>query len=463
MSNDSRAVSVPIELLRKYDRAGPRYTSYPTVPAWDNKVSSESYVDILKKTSKKSAESWALYCHIPFCVKRCYFCGCNTFISRGGARVDEYNDMLIKEIQMVSDLLDRRKMVRELHFGGGTPTFLDVSALGRILDRFDRQFDFSSDCERSIEIDPRVTTPEQLEYLAGRGFNRISLGVQDFDPDVQKAAGRNQSKEITVTTLEHCRRLGYAGINLDLIYGLPLQTVESFASTIDQVIALRPDRLAVYSFAYLPSMKAHQARIDAANLPSTEVKYQLFATAVEKFTAAGYFQIGMDHFALPEDKLARARADGRLHRNFMGYTVRSASEMIGLGMSSIGYVENSFYQSQAMLGAYMDSIREGRFAIKGGMALSHDDLIRQHVISTLMCNFRLDYAALEGKYGISYEEYFSKEHGRLGEFFDDELLVETDGRLEITPVGRAFVRNIAMTYDAYLDDKSRKPVFSRTI
>lgn len=329
----------------------------------------------------------------------------------------------------------------------------------------DKYFKFTSDCEKSLEIDPRVTSQEQLNFLTSRGFNRVSLGVQDFDKDVQVAIGRIQSYELVESVIEHCRKLKFEGINIDLIYGLPRQSLETFKETITQAIALKPDRVALYSFAFLPSVKANQLKIKKEELPETELKYKLFALAVEMFTTAGYLQIGMDHFALPDDELSVAQLDGRLHRNFMGYTVQASPEMIGVGMSSIGYVDNGFFQNYSTLDKYMGKLNEGTFSVYRGMLLSDDDLIRQFVINSLMCNFKLEFNQLKVKFGVDYFEYFKDEHNQLGEFFTDDLLVLFNGHLEITHLGRTFIRNIAMTFDAYLNRKTsdNKPTFSRTI
>jgi oxygen-independent coproporphyrinogen-3 oxidase len=362
-------------------------------------------------------------------------------------------------------LLGERRTVSQLHFGGGTPTFLTIEELSGIFDSLAGLFTFLPNAERSIELDPRVTTPAQLEFLASRGVNRVSMGVQDLDQTVQEAIGRIQPATLVAERLAQCRQVGFRGINFDLIYGLPKQTIESFATTLDQIVALRPDRLAIYSFAYLPTVKANQVRIQESDLPSTETKYRLFATAVEKLTAAGYRQIGMDHFALPGDELTEAQADGRLHRNFMGYTVQSAGEMIGLGMSSIGYVDHTFFQNNPKLSAYQEAIDKSEPAVYRGMRLSEDDLVRQYTIESLMCNFRLLYSDFDSRFGIPYHDYYKSELAGLEPFVSDGLLEVTDERLEVTPLGRTFVRNIAMTFDAYLggDGRSNRATFSRTI
>jgi oxygen-independent coproporphyrinogen-3 oxidase len=462
---NNKSTRVPIELLRKYDRPGPRYTSYPTAPVWTSSIGVNEYKESLIKASKRSDESIAFYCHIPFCECRCYYCGCNTVITRNSDRVEKYLESFLDEIKATAKLLGERRTINQLHFGGGTPTYLNIEQLGRVLDCFDEHFTFTDDCEKSLEIDPRVTSFEQLEDLASRGFNRVSLGVQDFDDNVQKAIGRIQPYELVENKIEECRKLKFEGINIDLIHGLPRQTEQTFKTTLEKSIQLKPDRVALYSFAYLPSVKANQMKIIPEELPQTEEKYQLFAQAVEIFTAAGYLQIGMDHFALPDDELAVAQNDGRLHRNFMGYTVQASPEMVGIGMSSIGYIDNSFFQNFSTLDKYMNSVAENSFAVNKGLKLTDDDLVRQHVITSLMCNFQLDFETFRQKFGFDYKEYFKNEHNALDEFSVDNFINTLDNKLEITPVGRTFIRNIAMTYDAYLNKEieGKKPTFSRTI
>ena len=465
MTVEQACTRVPIELLRKYDRPGPRYTSYPTAPMWSNEVGAANYVKALRAAGRKSDLPLALYCHIPFCRKRCYYCGCNTVITNNRERVNKYVADLALEIINTSEHLGERRNVSQLHLGGGTPTFVDCHGLEIILQVISERFKFIPGAEKSIEVDPRVTTDEQLEFLASVGFNRISIGTQDFDPAVQEAIGRVQSFERVKHIIDKVRGLKFKGINVDLIYGLPLQSVESFHDTLMKTLSLRPDRVALYSFAYLPQSLPNQFKIKTEELPVTEVKYKLFSSAVEEFTKAGYRQIGMDHFALPDDELALAQQDGRLHRNFMGYTVQTAPEMIGFGMSAIGYVDNSFFQNHSKLDSYENAIREHRFAVYRGMNLSNDDLIRQYVISQLMCNFHLNFLALEMLFEVKFEEYFAEEHKQLAAFFEDNLMSSTPQGLHITPIGRTFVRNIAMTFDAYLDGKGESGGvrFSRTI
>jgi oxygen-independent coproporphyrinogen-3 oxidase len=465
MCKDNSGTAIPVELLRKYDRPGPRYTSYPTAPTWNDQITAETYKTSLRTAAKQPDLPFAIYSHIPFCQRRCLYCGCNTYVSGKKSNVDDYIDRFIAEIKTVSELMDQRKNVNQLHFGGGTPTFIGIEGLEKIMTSLESEFQFIEDCEKSIEVDPRVTTPEHLEFLAGRGFNRASIGVQDLDPDVQKAIGRVQSEELVTAILDHCRRLGFKGINFDLIYGLPLQTAGKFSRTLERIIELRPDRMALYSFAYLPDLKVHQSKIRPEDLPSAEGKYRLFSDAVEKFTAAGYRQIGMDHFALPDDELTLAQNNGRLHRNFMGYTIRTAPDMIGLGMSAIGYIDNTFFQNDPKLISYRDAIANSGVAVYRGKRLNSDDLIRQFVISSLMCNFELNRKLFQDRFEVDFNTYFDSELKNLDGFIGDKFLERTTKGLEVTERGRTFVRNIAMVFDSYLRDlqSGSKPLFSRTV
>lgn len=465
MSGARSSLQATIALLRKYDRPGPRYTSYPTVPVWSESQGPAEYTRALEIASQRTDDPIALYCHIPFCRVRCLYCGCTTLITASKDPICSYLDLLHIEIDRVAGLLGKRKCVNQVHFGGGTPSSAGPEGLAALVDHFKSAFQLASDCEMSMELDPRTVTPEMLVNLKQLGFNRLSMGVQDLDPAVQAAVGRIQPYEMVAEVLRECRATGFSGVNFDLIYGLPKQTIESFAMTVDRIIKLRPDRIALYSFAHLPQAMPHQQKIAEADLPSVDVKYQLFAGSLEQLIAAGYQQIGMDHFALPTDELAQALNDGRLFRNFMGYTVRTAPDMIGIGMSSIGFVSGGFYQNHSKLEPYSKAIAVGSNAIYRGIQLTVDDQIRQYVITTLMCNFSLSFAELHRRFGIEYQRYFADEQSRLGEFIADGLLTVHPDRLEILPVGRTFVRNIAMTFDAYLDGVRRETTttFSRTI
>ncbi|MFZ5979525.1 MAG: oxygen-independent coproporphyrinogen III oxidase [Candidatus Zixiibacteriota bacterium] len=451
-------------LLRKYDRPGPRYTSYPTVPEWNGSFGPEDYIETLERASL-DIEPLSLYIHIPFCRSRCFYCGCNTCVRRDDAQADRYLDAVIKELAMIRGYLKDRNNLRQLHWGGGTPTSLNLDQIDRLFTAISDRFRLESDAETAIEIDPRVTTAEQLELLARLGFNRVSLGVQDFTPRVQKAIGRNQTLEQTEMIFNKSRELGFSGINIDLIYGLPLQTVEDFTRTIEEVVRLGADRVAVYSYAHLPRLKPHQKNIDESTLPDASLKFDLFAAAVENFLKVGYIQIGMDHFARPDDELACALEHGALHRNFMGYTPKKTRDMLGVGVSAIGFLSDSFAQNRSELESYTDAVLNGRPAVYRGFRLSEDDKIRQWVILSLMCNFVLGFEQLKERFNLVYDKYFEYEDRQLKEFIDDGLLARDEKGIKVLPPGRIYVRNIAMVFDAYLrkSQPGQTPLFSRTI
>ena len=451
------------QLLKKYDRPGPRYTSYPTAPEWSADFGPDDYKTALNQVAGEH-DPLSLYFHIPFCKERCRYCGCTTVITQSPDRVERYLGQLDRELELVAAHFPTRKRVMQLHWGGGTPTHLTCPQIKTLFGSIAKRFDIDPAGEIAIEVDPRVTTEEQLRLLRGLGFNRISLGVQDLTPQVQEAIGRNQTAEETIALFNYCREIGFAGINVDLIYGLPYQTVENFAATIAEITRLGADRVAVYSFAYLPDIRPHQRSILPAWLPTAETKYDLFATAVEKFHEAGYIQIGMDHFARPTDELARALGEGRLYRNFMGYTTRSTRDSIGFGMSAISELAHTFTQNLSKIDAYGAAIDSGRLATYRGWRLTLDDRIRQQAILSLMCNFRLRFADLDDQFDMNSRDYFALELGQLQTFIDDGFLAVGDDEVTVLPRGRVFVRNIAMVFDAYLRKSGKDgPVFSRTI
>lgn len=462
MSQSNEKVSR--ELLKKYDRPGPRYTSYPTAPEWSADFGPEEYRTALNQVAAEN-DPLSLYFHIPFCKERCRYCGCTTVITQNADRVERYLDQLDREMGLVTAHFPVRKRVMQLHWGGGTPTHLTCPQIERLFGSIAKRFDIDPAGEMAIEVDPRVTSESQLRLLRKLGFNRISLGVQDLTPQVQEAIGRNQTAEETIVLFNFCREIGFTGINVDLIYGLPYQSVENFAATIAEIVRLGADRVAVYSFAYLPDIRPHQRLIRPEWLPSAEMKYDLFATAVDKFLEAGYSQIGMDHFAQPTDELARALDEGRLYRNFMGYTTRSTRDSIGFGMSAISELAHTFTQNLSKIDAYGEAIDSGRLAIYRGARLSLDDRIRQEAILSLMCNFGLRFDDLDSRFQIKSREYFARELGELKAFIEDGFLTVDDDRVTVLPRGRIFVRNIAMVFDAYLRKSGKEdgPVFSRTI
>lgn len=456
---------VPLDLLRRYDRPGPRYTSYPTAVDFHEEFGHAAYRQRLARAAQGPDDPLSLYVHLPFCRERCTFCGCMVIITSKPEVAARYLEYLEREIHMLADALAPRRRVVQHHWGGGTPTYLSVPQMLRLHDVIATRFDIEPGAEVAIEVDPRVTSPAQLAALRARGFNRVSFGVQDFTPAVQEAVARIQSEPLTRALVDEARRLGYVSVNIDLIYGLPLQDVESFGRSVDAVIALRPERVAAYSYAHVPWIRAHQKGIDPALLPAAEAKLALFAVAMDRFLAAGYQQIGMDHFALPGDDLASAAAAGRLHRNFMGYTTRPASDMVGVGVSAIGDVAGAFAQNTKKLSAYYAAIDAGRFPTERGYELDADDELRRRVITELMCASRLDVAAIERQYDIRFGEYFARELEELEAGpVHDGLLHVGDAELRLTEVGRLLVRNVCMVFDRHLRARTEeKPVFSRTV
>lgn len=456
------------ELLARYDRPGPRYTSYPTAVEFHEGFTEADYRERLAAADRRSAEPLSLYAHLPFCEARCLFCGCNVIITRHREVAAGYLAHLVREIALLSTELPTRRTLSQLHWGGGTPTYYGPEDLERLFGAITRHFSFTEDADIGIEADPRVTTDAHIGRLRALGFNRLSLGVQDFAPDVQAAVHRIQSVEQTSALVARARAEGFLSVNLDLIFGLPHQTADGFARTLEEVLAIRPDRLAVYSFAYVPWIKGHMKRIASDALPSAAAKLDLLALAIERLTSAGYRQIGMDHFALPEDELARAAERGRLHRNFMGYAVRAASDLVGVGASAIGDVAGAFTQNTKKLSAYGAAIDAGRFPVERGYRLSPDDLRRRDVIAQIMCALRVDLTGFGDRYGVSFAEYFEEELDALrreGGPVAHGLVELTADALVLTPLGRPFVRTVAMTFDRYLARRTEgpQPVFSRTV
>ncbi len=455
-------------LIARYDKPGPRYTSYPTAVEFHAGVTADDVAAALGRADALAGEPLSMYVHLPFCEERCAYCGCNVVITKHREVAARYLDYLDVEIDLLAAHLPHRRTVSQLHWGGGTPTYLDAAQLARVFERIHRHFTFTPNAEIGIEVDPRVTSAEQLTVLRGLGFNRLSMGVQDFTPQVQEAVNRIQPYDETRALVEHARAIGYPSINVDLIYGLPYQTVESFSETLAQVISLRPERVAVYSFAFIPWMRAHMKYLADEHMPGPAEKLSLAAAARDAFLAAGYEPIGMDHFALPGDELARALRARRLHRNFMGYTVQTARDMVAVGVSAIGDVAGTFVQNTKKLNEYYAALDERRFPIERGYALHTDDLIRRQVITTLMCNGHLSIADVEARHDIVFADYFATELAELSAPdgpAEDGLVVVNGEAIEMTPRGRPFVRNICMIFDRYLAARvgGAKPVFSRTV
>ncbi|GMW03633.1 MAG: oxygen-independent coproporphyrinogen III oxidase [Candidatus Hydrogenedentota bacterium] len=462
-NEDRVAIAVTPEMLRKNDRPGPRYTSYPTAPMWRESFGSSAYRQALKKASLTPDDPLALYIHIPFCQERCAFCGCNVIIGRKEGLADTYLDYVEKELSMLATGLGNRRGLAQMHWGGGTPTFLDLDQIQRLHNAVSAHFAFLPEAEVALEMDPRVTTEAQVGLLRDLGFNRVSMGVQDLDPEVQCAIHRNQTEEQTRHLFGVCRQAGFTGINIDLVYGLPSQRPERWKDTVQKILDIRPDRLALYSYAYLPDRLRNQKHIEPSELPDTETKYALFAEAREGFVKGGYVAIGMDHFAMPHDELCQAVEQRRLYRNFMGYTVTHAPDMVAVGTSAIGEVGGCFAQNEKKLSRYYEAIDEGEFPTACGCELTDDDRIRAWVIRELMCNFHIDFAAFESRFGVAFESYFERERESLAGFEQDRMIAATDAAVDVLPLGQIFVRNIAMAFDAYLKRPDSPVRYSRTV
>jgi oxygen-independent coproporphyrinogen-3 oxidase len=462
----SAAAAVPLELLRAYDRPGPRYTSYPTALEFNSAFDERAYRERLAAAALAPDQPLSLYLHLPFCEQRCTFCGCMVIITKNRSVAGKYLGYLHRELAMLADALGGRRRVVQYHWGGGTPTYLAPEQMEELHGVVAQHFDIDPQGEAAIEVDPRVTTAEHVSTLRRLGFNRLSLGVQDFDPPVQQAVNRVQSAEETWTLLAQARAAGFRSTNVDLIYGLPRQTRDGFARTLDSVLHNRPERTAIYSYAHVPWLKGHQRTLSPAALPSAEEKMALFLMARERFLDAGYTAIGMDHFAVPEDELANAARAGILHRNFMGYTTRPAPAMVGCGVSAIGDVAGAFAQNVKKLSEYYEALDHGRFPIERGFRLDADDELRRYVIAELMCNFRVEARALESRFGVVFRDYFAAEledlRGALSE--DGIVAVAADaGEVAVSERGRLLVRNVCMVFDRYRRGASARTGFSRTV
>lgn len=441
------------DLVRRYDGAGPRYTSYPTAPRFNAGFGPGDLLKAIRESNEDPIpRALSLYAHIPFCYSPCFYCGCNRIISRDAARKQHYLDTLLREIALLAPRIDRDRDVVQLHLGGGTPNSLDGQQLSGLMDGFARAFRFAPERDRdfSIEVDPRTLQSGDAAMLRAIGFNRISLGIQDLDPDVQLAINRVQDAARIHDILSECRRSGFSSINFDLIYGLPKQDETRFARTLDSVCAMRPDRIALYGYAHMPSMFKAQNRIDARELPDPERKLALFQTAVERLMAQGYVYIGMDHFALPSDELAVALASGDLHRNFMGYTTRRQTDLLGFGISAISQVADGYAQNAKDIALWRDRIDAGEPATVRGLHLGRDDLIRADAIQAVMCQGEIRFRPFEDRHGIEFDRYFAAETAQLAALADDGLLeLQADG-LRVLPPGRLLLRTIASVFDAYL-------------
>ena len=439
------------ELLRRYDRPGPRYTSYPTAPQF---TPAFSEADLREHIGRSNAHGRALsiYAHMPFCASPCFYCACNRVITRDAARAKHYLECLLREATETGALIDGRREVLQLHLGGGTPNFFRPAQIGRLLETLGRRLRLSERPERdfSIELDPRAVSPREIAELAALGFNRASLGVQDFDPQVQLAVNRIQSVEETLGVIEACRASGFRSVNVDLIYGLPMQTLAGFERTLATIIDARPDRLAVYGYAHLPELFKPQRQLDATFLPHPELRIRLLALAIERLSAAGYRYIGMDHFALPQDDLARAREAGGLQRNFMGYTTHADCDLVGFGVSAISHIGASFSQNQRDLAGWHAALEAGRMPLWRGLVLDADDLLRADVIQQVMCQGEINVRATEARHAIEFRTYFASAANALRTLEADGLVALAPAVIRATARGQLLLRLIAMCFDRYL-------------
>ncbi|MGQ7957982.1 oxygen-independent coproporphyrinogen III oxidase [Pseudomonas sp. SP16.1] len=461
----AQSLSFNRALVEKYDRPGPRYTSYPTAPQFHSAFALDDYRSAAEASNRAAVpKPLSLYIHIPFCQSLCYYCACNKIITQKTHRAVQYLDYLKREIAMQAALFDGSRKLTQLHLGGGTPTYLTSAQLAELMDALHQAFDMDdSDAhEFSIEVDPRTISPERIHELRALGFNRLSFGVQDFDPQVQAAVNRVQSEEQIYELVATAREACFKSISVDLIYGLPLQTVASFDVTLSKIIALRPDRIAAYSYAHLPELVRAQRLIRREDMPPPERKLELLELTIARLTAAGYVYIGMDHFALPDDELSLARANGTLQRNFQGYSTHADCDLIGLGVSSIGKVGDSYSQSVKELSQYYARIDQGLLPVHRGYRLSADDRLRREVIGDLMCHGRVDFAKIEAGHGIVFAEYFAESLARLDEQVADGLVEIRDDALLLLPQGQLMMRSVAMAFDAYLGGE-QKGRFSRTV
>ena len=446
-------------LIEKYNYAGPRYTSYPTALEF-----SEDYTetDFRHAVARYPGRPLSLYVHIPFCHRLCYFCGCNKQVTRQHHKADRYLDVLEQEIIQRAPLF-RQRRVTQLHWGGGTPTFLDRQQVSRLVGLLKQHFNVTDDAEMSIEVDPREMALDMIDHLRSLGFNRLSMGVQDFNKAVQARVNRVQDEEVIFSLMARAREQGFRSTSIDLIYGLPLQTPDSFAWTLERVVALNPDRLSVFNYAHLPALFAAQRKIKEDELPSARQKLDILQQTIATLTQQGYHYIGMDHFAKPQDELAVAQRDGKLHRNFQGYTTQGDSDLLGLGVSAISMVGDSYAQNQKDLNSWYSSVEQQGNGLWRGVALTRDDCLRRDVIKTLICHFSLEFAATEAQWGICFHDYFAEDLALLKPLIADGLVEQTTTGLEVTGIGRLLVRNICMCFDRYLRQKVRQKQFSRVI
>jgi oxygen-independent coproporphyrinogen-3 oxidase len=457
------AIQWDADLIRRYDLAGPRYTSYPTAVQFHDDIGPFDLLHALRD-SRKAGRPLSLYIHVPFCAHICYYCACNKVITKDRGRALPYLEKLEREIEIVSRYVGKEQVIEQLHFGGGTPTFLSHDELRRLMQHLRQHFNLLDDDsgDYSIEIDPREADWSTMGLLRELGFNRVSLGVQDLDPEVQRAVNRLQTLEETRAIIEAARTLQFRSINIDLIYGLPKQTPERFARTVAEVIALQPDRLSVFNYAHLPERFMPQRRINTEDLPAAADKLAMLQASIEQLAKAGYRYIGMDHFALPDDELAVAQEEGTLQRNFQGYTTHGHCDLIGLGVSAISQIGDLYSQNDSDINNYQQSLGNGQLATRRGLHCNADDRVRRAVIQQLICHFELDFRGIEQAYGIDFRAYFAELWADLQQLHDDGLIELNERAIRVRPAGRLLVRSLCMLFDRYLNDQVRQR-FSRVI
>ncbi len=455
------------DLISRYDKSGPRYTSYPTAPHFSEAFTEASYRRVAESSNivdaSSQAKSLSLYFHIPFCNTVCFYCACNKIVTRDASRAEVYLGYLLREVELQAELFDSSRVVDQLHWGGGTPTYLTNQQQARLMEKTKEHFSCRDDDsgEYSIELDPRTVTPDDMQFLRSIGFNRVSMGVQDFDPVVQKAVNRIQSEKETRAVIDAANQYGFRSVSVDLIYGLPFQTVATFSQTLDKVIEISPDRISVFNYAHLPELFKPQTRIQAIDLPSSKQKLMILKLIVEKLLDAGYVYIGMDHFAKPDDELAVAQKHGTLYRNFQGYSTHAQCDLVGMGVTAIGMIGSSYSQNTKSIDDYYRLVDENRLPVIKGFELSEDDLIRREAITQLICHGQLNFSKIQGLFGIEVPQYFAKELQALGPLAEDGLVSIRPDAVLVSDSGMFLLRNICMVFDAYLD--SGKQCFSKVI
>lgn len=455
---------IDLDLVKKYDRPGPRYTSYPTAPQFNDSFKSEDFTEALIKSNQvEKTRDLSLYFHIPFCDTLCYFCGCNMIITRNRDRIAEYIKYVKNEIDLVRQLLSPDRKVIQLHWGGGTPTHLTPDEIRDLLGYIKQSFNFKLNSEEGCEIDPRELAKDHLIALREGGINRISMGVQDFNEKVQRAVNRIQPEDLTRKVVDWVRKLKFESINLDLIYGLPFQTIDDFAVTVDKMIDISPDRIALFNYAHVPWMKKHMSLIKEEDLPKPEEKLEILKMSVAKLTDAGYEFIGMDHFAKPGDDLTKALHEKKLYRNFQGYSTHAGTDLIGMGITSISQLADVYSQNVKKEKEYFEMIDNDRLPVERGYKLTDDDLLRRYVITKVMCDFELNYEDVEKKFDINFEKYFALGLNNLQENIDDGLVIMGNRKFDVTEMGRLLIRNVAINFDGYIERKEDTARYSRTV